>query len=424
VRLTGEISKLSFEIDRMLGEGTQGAVFRAAVGGEALALKVYFPSFLAIDVGLGARLRAMVMVGTPSNRFLWPLETVTGEPDRFGYAMPLRGEQYVQMTDVIAGRAEPTFFAMATAGFELADNFHNLHALGFSYQDISDRNIFMDPDSGRIEICDNDNVSVNGIPSAIAGTPDYMAPEIALGEIDAPNEGTDLHSLAILLFRMLTLHHPFLGARELRYPVLTVQAARTLFHEQPVFMFDPADESNHPVRGRHDLAERYWNIYPSYIRELFIEAFVNGTRDPAARVREQRWRDALLRMRDGIVVCAPCLSENFEDPAKSQQRCWNCDAILALPVHLRIGAQRVALNSTTRLFDHHVTAGKRYQFDDVRADIVAETHGHFGIRNLTKTTWRILSNGDDPVAVEPGGLVPIALGTTVDFGGITGSIER
>ena len=49
------------------------------------------------------------------------------------------------------------------------------------------------------------------LEGAIPGTPYYMAPEQALGKVDEQDERTDLYSLGILLYEMLTLERPFEG---------------------------------------------------------------------------------------------------------------------------------------------------------------------------------------------------------------------
>lgn len=42
-----------------------------------------------------------------------------------------------------------------------------------------DPNLFFDPDTGDVLICDNDNVSANGVNhSSVYGTPRFMAPEM------------------------------------------------------------------------------------------------------------------------------------------------------------------------------------------------------------------------------------------------------
>jgi serine/threonine protein kinase len=115
--------------------------------------------------------------------------------------MPLRDYQYKGITDLMKRGIEPTFRALATAGFELADNFFKLHSKGLCYRDISFGNVFFNPDNGRVLICDNDNVDIDqtGKQSGVLGTPRFMAPEIVRGEA-TPSTRTDLFSLAVLLF--------------------------------------------------------------------------------------------------------------------------------------------------------------------------------------------------------------------------------
>ena len=247
-------------VGELIGSGGQGAVYRAVADESAVALKWYFPQWRAFDTGLRTRLEAIVEAGNPSERFLWPLELVSNDAGEFGYIMPLRDQQYVSMTALLAGRVDAAFATLATAACQLAQTFHELHAEGLSYQDISDRNVWIDPNSGGIQICDVDNVSVNGVPAAIAGTPGYTAPEIILDEGVSPSADTDRYSLAVLIFKMFMRADPLLGAAELNYPAFTSHAIRTLYGEHPVFILDPNDQSNRPVSGIHDQILELWPL--------------------------------------------------------------------------------------------------------------------------------------------------------------------
>ena len=64
-------------------------------------------------------------------------------------------------------RITPTFTGLATAGVHLADAFLQLHARGLCYRDISQGNVFVDPQTGDIQICDNDNVGIDSQPAAL-----------------------------------------------------------------------------------------------------------------------------------------------------------------------------------------------------------------------------------------------------------------
>ena len=81
------------------------------------------------------------------------------------------------------------------------------------------------------------------------GTPYFMAPEIVRGEA-VPSIIADRHALAVVLFYLLLRHHPLFGAREHALHDLTPDSLRTLLGEQPLFIFDPDDQSNRPVSRR------------------------------------------------------------------------------------------------------------------------------------------------------------------------------
>ena len=311
---------LSCEVGAFLGGGGQGEVYRARLvdaqgAGAPVALKWFFPHYLRQDPELRTRLARAMDAGPPSDRFLWPQELAqTADRPGFGYVMPLRQERFVGITDLVTRRAEPTLRALVTAGFELAHSFLQLHAKGLCYRDISFGNLFFDPESGEVRICDNDNVSVDGQGGTIGGTPRFMAPEIVRGEA-GPSIQTDLFSLAVLLFYMLVNHHPLEGAREAQIRCFDLPAMTRLYGTDPLFIFDPNDTGNRPLPGHHDNALKLWPLYPGFVQALFLRAFGDGLRDAHSRVRESQWRSDLIRLRDSIFHCQGCGAENFYDLA-------------------------------------------------------------------------------------------------------------
>lgn len=57
-----------------------------------------------------------------------------------------------------------------------------------------------------------------------------------------------------------------------------------LYGTHPVFIFDPNDKSNRPVKGYQDNALIYWDLYPQNLRDLFTQAFTVGIQAPNADV--------------------------------------------------------------------------------------------------------------------------------------------
>ena len=80
--------------------------------------------------------------------------------DGFGYVMRLLPEGFRGLIDRVTGRVDLSFRVLATIGFELANAFLALHSRGLCYRDVSFGNVFFEPTTGRVLICDNDNVAL------------------------------------------------------------------------------------------------------------------------------------------------------------------------------------------------------------------------------------------------------------------------
>jgi serine/threonine protein kinase len=349
----------------------------------------------------------------------------------FGYIMLLREPRFKGLIDLMKRRVEPSFRALATAGFELAHSYLQLHSKGLCYCDISFGNAFFDPETGEVRICDNDNVTVNGQEGGVSGTPRFMAPEIVRGEA-LPSTQTDLFSLSVLLFYMLMVHHPLEGKKESSIRCLDLPAMTKLYGTEPLFIFDPNDRSNEPVRGYHDNVIDFWPIYPQFLRDLFTRAFTDGIRDPQnGRVRESEWRVAMVRLRDSIIYCPSCASDNFynADTLKSSggkpTPCWLCKKEIQLPPRIRIGRNIVMLNHDTKLYPHHIDEAKLYDF----STSVAEVNRHptdpkiWGLKNLSGEKWVCTIDEGAVKDVEPGRSVTLAVGTKINFGKTEGEIR-
>ncbi len=416
------------QVDDLLGAGGQGEVYRCRLAGIDLALKWYYSH--TATAGQRAALLALIASGAPDARFLWPSELVTadGKPG-FGYLMPLREPRFRGITDLLVRRITPTFTGLATAGVHLSDAFLQLHARGLCYRDISQGNVFFDPQTGDIQICDNDNVGIDRQPGGVIGTPRFMAPEVVRGD-DLPSTQTDLFSLAVLLFLILMNHHPLDGRKETEIHCFDLQAMTRLYGREPVFIFDPADESNRPLPGYHDNALAYWPIYPRFLQEKFIQSFTDGIRRPGDRVRESTWRGVMGRLRDAILYCG-CGVENFYDadalqaPGAGAAPCWNCHNPVPLPPRIKIGKSVVMLNHDSKLYRHHLTETAPFDFSVPVAEVTQHPSdpGRWGLRNLTEHRWTATIAGGSVRDVDPGRTVAIAAGTVIHFGTADGQIR-
>lgn len=424
-----EIAGESCEIKELIGSGGQGQVYRASLNGHDYALKWYFPNSATVEQRKA--IERLVHKGPPNDRFLWPLDIALcqGFPS-FGYLMALREPRYRSLAELMSREVDPSFRTLTHVGLELADSFLRLHSLGLCYSDISFGNIFFDPDTGDIVICDNDNVAVDGEGiSGVLGTPRFMAPEIVCG-LARPAAKTDLYSLAVILFYIFMVHHPLEGRREREIPCLDLEAMQKLYGNDALFIFDPKHGMNRPVAGVHDNAMVFWNFYPDYVRDIFTRAFTEGLRDPAARVRESEWRTVFTRMRDQIFYCHKCSAENFltnegDLPGPIvNQACWCCGEVTIPPMRLRLGHHSLVLNQDTFLYAHHLDVNRRNDYSEIMAEMVPHPTRPdvWGLRNVSAQTWTSIPPSGASIEVPPGRSVSLVPGLRIRFGNVEGVV--
>jgi DNA-binding helix-hairpin-helix protein with protein kinase domain len=423
-----------------LGSGGQGEVWKVQYRGKSAALKIYYPKWLEGDTGLLSRLQRLVSNGPPARNFVWPEDIVVLQDQQTcGYFMPLIDmNSYVSLRELDSRRINPTFTQLCSIGYEIAAAFWQLHTKGLSYRDISKDNVLFSPISSEIRIVDNDNIDVSGSEAAIGGTFEFMAPELVRSDLGAnANRRTDLHSLSVLLFYLLHIHHPLEGKRKLAIQCWDIPAKREMYGRKPVFIFDPKDTSNaaqprdprtDPTGEAGDNAIAFWNVYPAAIRNLFLAAFTGGLSDPSKRVSVADWRDTLTRVRDTIVYCPNCGEQNFteENTRVVGGRCWNprCGAVVPIPYCLSISHKSVMLNSATRLYPHHIDPRQSFNFSTPVAALVQHPTlpNVWGLQNASSDRWTAHPLSGSPVDIPPGKSVALQNGTRISFGTSEGEI--
>lgn len=410
---------------RLLGSGGQGEVWRSEIDGRPVAVKIYHRQS-AIPTQREA-LERLVEKGPPAAYFLWPSGLVEDQAKgSFGYIMDLREPRFRALEDFMARRVEPTFRALLTASWQLADGFLRLHSQGLCYRDISFGNVFFDPDRGDVQICDNDNVDISGTEAGgILGTPRFMAPEVVRREA-VPSDHTDRFSLAVLLFHMTMGGHPLDGELEAQIRCMDGPGLERVYGTRPIYIFDPQDASNRPRPGLHINPLVFHPLYPAQLRELFLRAFTDGMHYPAKRVRESEWRKAFARAIDSILLCG-CGCENFYDGesfrAHGAGTCWSCHRPLNLPPRIKIESDIVMLTSATRLYGYHVGIAPDDPTPVAELSSNPTNPAMLGLRNLTSVAWTLTRPDGSLVDVAPGRSAPVVSGNKINFGAVTGEIR-
>lgn len=401
----------------LLGAGGQGEVYDVECGGKHYALKWYFKG--SATARQKQILETIIAKGSPDDSFLWPLELIVpAQGDLFGYIMPLRPKNYKSIVDLMKKKVNPSFYVLCRTAFNLTKGYQKLHGMGAKYQDISFGNLFFDPANGDVLICDNDNVSFdNSKPGGVLGTPGFMAPEIVRGE-KRPSRETDRYSLAVLLFYLFMVNHPLEGKLEANIKCMDMAARVKLYGTDPVFIFDPDNKTNRPVKGIHDNANIYWPMYPEKLRQMFTKSFTIGLTQPNKRITEPEWMTLFANMMSGMLECS-CGASNFYDEDKESQGavhvCWHCQNAIPVPRKIIIGKNKVLLNQNTKLLRHHVYGD--FEMGTVVGSVVQNPKNPalWGIRNDDKVIWTYEKPDGTQIPVETGKTAGIAAGVKIHF---------
>lgn len=185
--------------------------------------------------------------------FIWPEDITTEDSDMgFGYIVPLISGEFKPLMDLlVASTGFPSYKIIIEVCINLFKSFRILHQLGWAYGEISPNSIFCNAKTGEICI-------MGGVDAGPAATtqiseyqPRFVAPELVYKEskVDC---NTDLYSEVVVAFFLLMGGHPFEGEHWV-VPCLTPDIEKKLYGLDAVFVFDPEDDSNRPVKGVHDI---------------------------------------------------------------------------------------------------------------------------------------------------------------------------
>lgn len=421
------------KIISLIGEGGQGEVYRVEKDKKEYALKYYTKKYIQSmkkpDKFYG-NLDNNIRKGAPTDAFLWPIEVTEKNENGFGYIMEIRPKEYEELGAFFQGSVKKPqvhfsgFSAVITAGINIIEGFRALHRKGYSYQDLNDGNFFINPKTGDVLICDNDNVSPYGENFGILGKQRWMAPEIVTGKND-PDIDSDLFSLSVLLFRLLFINHPLEGGR--RPTCLTAQSERKYYGEEPIFILDPTDKRNRPITGTEQNLKLFWPVYPPYLRDMFIRAFSQDVMQKrASRVQEIEWMDVFYRMRAELGTCPYCGGESFYmESGASVCPCCN-RSIPAVPYSLKIGMFQLPLFSGMKL-PSWIVDFRRNDLPETVGEVVVNPNNpnQYGIRNLTEEAWSAHSaSSGTAYTIEPGRSIPLKEQTKIQLLGKTGTIIR
>lgn len=409
------INKGNATIIEKLGEGGQGIVYRILLDGKEYALKWYFPEKISRPKEFYENLKNNIEKGSPNDAFLWPKYITKYDDGKFGYIMDLRPQNFHDFSEILLNKVDfKSLSSVVLAGINIVNGFRDLHRNGFSYQDLNDGNFFIDPNTGSVLICDNDNVAPFGTSLGIAGKARYMAPEVVRSK-KRPDSYTDRFSLAVVLFMLFFRNHPLEGQRLVRCPCLTEELELKFYGKEPIFIYDPECSDNRPVRGVHDNAIRLWPLFPSFIHEIFQEVFSKPCLNRECnRPTDNKWQITLTNLLSTICTCPNCGQETFMD--ESIGKCINCG--IQIPKQRILVCKddkyRVVLFPGNKLYRCH-TDSSSDDYQEITGEIIRNPKNPqlWGIKNLTQECWN--TEGKENKMIPPGGVLLITRTSHISF---------
>lgn len=200
-----------------------------------------------------------------------------------------------------------------------------LNRIGYAHADFSGKNIFVNPVGGKAALIDLDGLIVPGfIRGEVLGTPGYMAPELVTREQKHPDQYSDRHALAVVLYEFLLMGHPLIGGR---FGLSTDgnQDDELIYGQYALYREHATDPSNHPK-----ILYMSANTLGHEMSALFRRSFELGLAFPnrTARPHPEEFEDALKRLRDDLVACSnrDCFWGYFPSQNGMLEKCPSCGA--------------------------------------------------------------------------------------------------
>lgn len=416
------------KVEKFLGGGGQGQVYAADYNGQKKALKWYTKEALKENKNPAAfydNIRQNIMRGTPGAEFLWPLDITEWADGTFGYIMDLKPEGYHEVTDFMLPRENgvrfESFRTAADAAMRIVSAFRILHNAGYSYQDLNDGNFFINPQNGKVLICDNDNVAPDGIETGIRGKLGYMAPEIVMRK-GMPDSLSDRFSMSIILYILFSCNHPLEGKRYLA-PAMTPSMMEKIYGSDPLFIMDPDDGSNGPDPEVHKNSIRTWSCLPDYMRKIFLDSFSKKALEkPSARPAELEWLNVLTRFRSEIVPCQ-CGNEVFTQQGEPRT-CEACGRKVNIPFKLVLSSYSIPAVRDSRLYRCQLgVCDERVALAPIAQVVAKKESGALGIRNKSGERWDAVTTKGIARKVGVDEVIPMKDGITFTVSGETITIK-
>lgn len=288
-----------YHLTGIVGYGSQGMVYEEGTG--KYVVKFYFPGHPHnVEENVFERLGFLKNIAMPKNFVTvidvirspylgYVMERVVDHKPLSTYLIPDPNSSFAEWYNQGLGLYERLF-----VGYLIARSFGELESNNLSYCDISGNNILVKVAKGvSVKMIDVDNIYIGGKGMAmVLGTPRYIAPEVT-SRRQNPDVLSDNYSLAVLLFELLRVGHPYIDDDVLDGTPQDEEAALAC-------KADYVSDENAKNMLPEDVA------FTSRLKELFRRCFVEGKTNRMRRPSAVEFEQALLEATNKVIKCPSC----------------------------------------------------------------------------------------------------------------------
>jgi serine/threonine protein kinase len=309
----------TYTLSEIVGSGAQGVVYKEK--SEKYMVKLYFPNYTSsLDKEILEKLSFVKNVKKPRNfveirDFIdtpyigYVMDRVIDHKPLNIYLIPDRTMEFRDWYNLDQG-----FRGRLFIGYIIAKAFRALSEENLSYCDISGNNILVKLKDRELSVrmIDIDNIYIAGNgTSSVLGTPRYIAPEV-INKTKNPDVFSDNYSLAVILFELLRIGHPYVSEE--------IEDG-TPEDEEAAY----AGETDYVSASEGNMLPETF-AFTDKLKELFEKCFVKGKENRMDRPSAKEFEFALLEACNKVIKCPSCGAWHYAKKIEQKYVCPWCDS--------------------------------------------------------------------------------------------------